>query len=360
MREGHSKGVDDMALIPYELKSGNYRCRVYDKETGKRISFTAPSEEEAIMLAMQWKLTHKTKAAPANITVEEAVEEYIASKENVLSPSTVRGYMIIKRNALGDIGKVKIRKITEKDLQKWINANAKKYKPKALKNQLGLVGAALRQNDIDINTKAIRLPAAPKYEPIIPTEEQVGQILRLVEGTNVELPVTIAVTLGLRQSEIAALKWSDYDGTYIYVHAAKVPDKDNKTVYKDTTKSQASTRVLEVDAVLKQRLDRAERKSEFISTMTANSVLKRFQQLCEREGLPKFTMHGQRHGNASLMLANGVPDKYAMERLGQSSTSMIKRVYQHLYSDKKREVSQVMSDKFSAILDTKLDTDSET
>ena len=111
--------------------------------------------------------------------------------------------------------------------------------------------------------------------------------------------------------------------------------------------------------MLKARLDRAERKSEYISTMTPNSVLKRFQQLCELNGLPHFTMHGQRHGNASLMLAQGVPDKYAMERLGQSSPNMIKNVYQHLYDAKKKEISQTMSAKFSEILDTKLDADDE-
>jgi integrase len=205
------------------------------------------------------------------------------------------------------------------------------------------------------------MPAAEKYEPNIPDEDEIAKILTLVEGTNVELPVTIAVTLGLRQSEIAALKWEDYDGEYIYIHSSRVPDKNNKLVVKNTTKSQASTRILEVDSILKERLDRAKHTSEYISTMQPNSVLKRFQQLCEREGLPHFTMHGQRHGNASLMLAQGVPDKYAMERLGQSSPNMIKNIYQHLYDAKKKEVSKTMSSKFAEIMknqkvDTKVDT----
>jgi len=38
---------------------------------------------------------------------------------------------------------------------------------------------------------------------------------------------------------------------------------------------------------------------------------------------------------------------------------MIKNVYQHLYDAKKKEISKTMSDKFAAILDTKLDTDKE-
>ena len=343
-----------------KLPSGSYRIRVYDKTTGSRKSFTADTKAEVKLLAAEWENGIKEKAKPRKLTLDEAVKEYIESKENVLSPSTVRGYEIIRRNALGDLGKMLISDITEKDLQKWVNKNAKRYKPKGVKNQFGLITATLRQNKIDLDLRSIKLPEVQKYEPNIPTEQEIAQILTIVEGTNVELPVTIAVTLGLRQSEIAALKWSDYDGEFLFVHAAKVPDKNNKLIEKDTTKSKASTRLLEVDAVLKQRLDRAERTSEYISTMQPNSVLKRFQQLCEQNGLPHFTMHGQCHGNASLMLAQGVPDKYAMERLGQSSPNMIKNVYQHLYDSKKKEIAQTMSDTFSSILDTKLDTTDQT
>ena len=55
-------------------------------------------------------------------------------------------------------------------------------------------------------------------------------------------------------------------------------------------------------------------------------------------------------------LANGVPDKYAMKRLGQSSPNMIKDVYQHLYADKEREIAESLKNKFSDIYATKYDT----
>lgn len=343
-----------------KLPSGNYRIRVYDKTTGSRKSFTASSKAEVKLLAAEWENGIKEKTKPKDFTLDEAVTEYIKSKENILSPSSIRGYEVIRKNALGALAKIKICVITEMDLQKWVNSNAAKYKPKTVKSQFGLVTATLRQNKIQLDFDTILLPDILPQEPKIPTEQEIGIILRIIEGTSVELPVTIAVTTGMRQSEIAALKWSDYDGAFLYVHSAKVPGKDNKYVLKDTTKSKASTRSVEVDSVLKHRLDRAEHKSEFISPMLPSSVLRKFQQLCDKNGLPHFTMHGQRHGNASMMLAQGVPDKYAMERLGQSSPNMIKNVYQHLYDEKKKEISKTMSDKFSAILDTKLDADSKT
>ena len=142
-------------------------------------------------------------------------------------------------------------------------------------------------------------------------------------------------------------------------HAAVVPDTENRYVYKDSTKSAASTRKIEVDGILKERLDRSERKGEFISPMLPSSVLRKFNHLCDQNGLPRFTMHEQRHGNASMMLARGVPDKYAMKRLGQSSPNMIKDVYQHLYESKEKEVAETISTTFSEIYHTKYHTNED-
>ncbi|MBS7398231.1 MAG: site-specific integrase [Ruminiclostridium sp.] len=340
-----------------KLPSGSYRVRVYDNETKKYKSFTADTKKAAELAAQEWLNGRtKKKSYNLNITVGEAVSEYIASKENILSPSSIRGYEVIRKNALGGIEDIKLSRLTEKELQKWVNANSESYAPKTIKSQFGLITAALRQNKINLDFGDILLPRIEKREAVIPDEKQISQILHIVEGTSVELPVTIAVTLGLRQSEIAALKWSDYNGQTLKIHAAKVPNKENRYVIKNTTKSQASTREIEVGELLKVRLDRAERTSEYISPMLPSSVLRKFSHLCEKNGLPHFTMHGQRHGNASLMLAQGVPDKYAMQRLGQSSPNMIKDIYQHLYDSKQKQVAETVSDAFSDIYAMKYDT----
>lgn len=339
-----------------KLPSGTYRIRVYDKNAKKQISFTAQTKQELKQIVAEWEINaHKSKISNTEKTVKELVEDYIKSKENVLSPSTVRGYYIVLNNALGDIADCKACNLTEKDLQIWVNNNAQRYSPKSVRNQFGLVTATLKQNHIHLNFDEVRLPAKEKYTPRIPTEQEIAQILTIVEGTRIELAVTLAVTLGLRQSEISALKWSDYDGKYLYIHASRVPNKDNEYIVKQTTKSQASTRTLEVCGLCKERLDKAERVVEYISNVHPAVVLQTFKRLCKQNGLPEFTMHAQRHGYASLMLLEGVPDKYAMARLGQSSTNMIKNVYQHLYDEKQEEISKAMSDKFSQILDTKLD-----
>lgn len=338
-----------------KLPSGNYRVRVYDNMTKTTKSFTAPTKKEAERLASEWLSGNKPIIADKNLTVGEAVQQYIDSKEGVLSPSTIRGYDIIRRNAINAIRDISLKMIDEKALQIWISQNAQTYSAKSVKNQFTLIVSSLKQNKVYLDYDSICLPRVVKYVPDIPTEEQINKILHIVEGTNIELPVTMAVTLGMRQSEIAGIQWSDYDGQYLYIHATIVPDKHNQYVRKETTKSEASTRAVKVDEVLKERLDRAKvkSKSKYISTMRPTSVLAKFKRLCTANGLPVFTMHAQRHGNASLMLKEGVPDKYAMARLGQSSNNMIKNVYQHLYGDKQEEVAKEMSAKFKKIYENK-------
>ena len=60
--------------------------------------------------------------------------------------------------------------------------------------------------------------------------------------------------------------------------------------------------------------------------------------------------HDLRHDNASLMLALSVPDKYAMERLGQATPGMIKAVYQHIMSDKREEVNEAVNEAVEGML----------
>lgn len=331
-----------------KLPSGNYRIRVYDKSTGKYKSFTSASKRQVQLIAAEY-LAGKKRTAN-DLTVEEAVDNYINSRNNTLSVSTIRGYYIIKNNAIEEIKHIKLCDINEIDLQKWVNANAKKYESKSIRNQFGLVTAALKQNKVTLDYDTILLKPKQKKEMAIPSIDQIKEIIKIVTGTNIETAILLALLLGLRRSEFCALKWSDYDGENINIHAAAVPDQHNKTIIKQTNKSYAGTRQLAVPDILKQSLNNQPRTSEYIVTMTPNSVYVRFKALCKQNGLPPFTLHSLRHANASLMLLQGVPDKYAMERLGQATNSMLKTVYQHTFTDEQSKISNSMNQKFNEIL----------
>lgn len=76
--------------------SGNWRVQI--TVDGKRMGVTGASEEEAITKALSVKagmLEQETK--PKKLTLDDAITEYQAIRENVLSPATIRGYEIIRK-----------------------------------------------------------------------------------------------------------------------------------------------------------------------------------------------------------------------------------------------------------------------
>ena len=59
------------------------------------------------------------------------------------------------------------------------------------------------------------------------------------------------------------------------------------------------------------------------------------------------------------MLALGVPDKYAMERMGHATNNMLKTVYQHTMKSKQNEVASMVDNYFMKKLHTNLHTDNK-
>lgn len=63
-----------------------------------------------------------------------------------------------------------------------------------------------------------------------------------------------------------------------------------------------------------------------------------------KAGLKPIRVHDLRHYHASTMLSLNIPDKYAMEILGQNSPHMLKTIYQHTFSDEFIKVNCLLND----------------
>jgi integrase len=69
-------------------------------------------------------------------------------------------------------------------------------------------------------------------------------------------------------------------------------------------------------------------------------VSKRFLELAMEVGRPQLTLHGLRHGAASLMLAAGVDVALVSKRLGHSSVAITADTYSHLLAGVGREAAE--------------------
>lgn len=339
-----AKAAKLCAPKPRELPSGAWRCEVMVQ--GRRISVVDDDPEVAHAKALAIKTGMlQDKKSPAAMTVGEAIDRYIESKDGVLSPSTVAGYRRIRENALQDLMEVRLPALTQDRVQRAVNAMAKARSPKSVANAHGLLSAALAVYWPDMVLRTT-LPQKRRYEPAIPSDDDVRAIMEETRGSRDELPVLLAVWLGLRMSEILGLKWGDVDGDILHIRRALVDEGEKGT------KTYGSQRDLPLPIYLRELIARAPYIQEHIVPMTRRTLYCRFQALCKRAGVQHYRFHDLRHINASVMLALGVPNKYAQERMGHATDNMLKTVYQHTMSAEQIAVAKKVDDYFEQKLRT--------
>ena len=153
----------------------------------------------------------------------------------------------------------------------------------------------------------------------------------------------LAAYFGLRRSELASLAWSDVDLAARRVHVRRA-QVDGEL---DSTKSEDSDRIVVIDQetadVLRawRKVQLAERMAwagawsdtgrvftrEDGTALRPAHVSERFDTLVARLGLPPVTLHGLRHGSATMALAAGVPIKAISEMLGHATSAFTMDVY---------------------------------
>ena len=329
-----------------QLPSGSWRVQILID--GKRIGITEPTEEAATLKAMNIKHgAEQYKKEPLSITLEEAYTRYIESKDAILSPSTIYGYKNLKNYTFVALMNKPLKAITSDQIQREVNKMAKTLSPKTLRNAHGLLSSVLTEHYPDLHLRTT-LPQKQRVEVAIPSEDDIKNICAAASGTEIELPVLLAVWLGLRASEICGIRWDAIKGNVLHIKEAKVL-ADGGTASK-STKTYSGNRKLVLPQEIIDLINAQPRKNEYVIQLTGSNIYKRFVRLCKKHDLPHFRFHDLRHANASVMLAMGIPDKYAMERMGHATNNMLKTVYQHTMSDKMQQVNDQVNKYFSDII----------
>lgn len=336
-----------------QLPSGNWTLVVMINK--QRISITAPTKREAEREAAALKSGAKA-AARSPLTVGEAIDNYIAAKDAVLSPTTIRGYRQVRKNAFPELMETPAEAVTLQVLQRAVNNMARTASPKSVRNAVGLFTASMGVLFPD-KVWRITLPQKEKVQLHIPSMEEIRTLHEDCKGTDFELPFLLAVELGLRTSEIRGLTWDCIEGETLVVKQALV-DGDDGAVLKQP-KSYSGYRRLALPPYIADLIAAQPRTDEYIVHYSRNALYNHLRRACERCGIEPFRFHDLRHVNASVMLALGVPDKYAMERMGHATNNMLKNVYQHTMSAEAAAVASLVEDYFAKQLQTEIQTENE-
>lgn len=344
-----------------QLPSGQWRTLVYSHTEivdgkKKRIyeSFTADTKKESEYAAAKFAI-NKSAVTKANITVEKAIQVYIDTKSNILSPATIRAYRLNAKNHLNGIKQIPVDKLTSIMVQSELNVlSGMGLSPKTIRNIYGMLTAALKEAKPELQLKCV-LPQKKKTEITVPTDKELEKLIEAAEG-DMRLAIKLSAYMGLRRSELCALTWDDInlEKRKLKINKGKVMDSKGQYVIKGT-KTTNSTRTLDIPLVVLEDLESIENKTGELLTIEPNHMHKPFKKAIKKAGIKDFRFHDLRHFYASVMLSLGVPDKYAMERMGHSTNNMLKTVYQHTFEEKQAEITNKL-DAFFGSCNTKCNT----
>ena len=319
-----------------KLPSGRYQARIAYKVDGRfrQKSFTGDTKREALRKAVSFVPVNKVG------TVGDAVTSYIAVKEAVLSPSTVRAYTSMARSiktryaafcALTEVSQEAAQGLVAKMI-------ADGASPKAIKNRIGLISSAVKFSGGQF--PRVTLPKVSLRTDFIPSEEMMQRITAEVAGTKMEIPVALGM-LGLRRSEICGLSPSDLEGNVLHIHAALVMGPD-KAHHKKATKTAQSDRFVMLPDAL------ADKMRGWECDMSPMAVTHAFRKVTARLGI-SCRFHDLRHFFVSYCHnILRLTDAQIMRLGGWASDSIMKRHY--LQSMQDEAAARKVADAFSGMI----------
>ena len=315
----------------------SYRIRKMYKGQMYTVTFDYKPTQKEAMQAMAKELD-KVQAKHKKLTFKDAAEEYIESKRNVLSPTTIKGYKSAMKTISEKFQDINIHDITALDIQTEINRLTKDRSPKTVRNYHGFISAVLGTFCPNLKI-CTTLPQKIKSEPYIPSDEDIKKILEQSKGTEYEIPIILAC-YGLRRSEICALTVEDMDGDVVKICKAKVLGEEEKWVTK-TTKTTSSTREIIIPAEIADKI----RAQGYVYKGHPNMITKYLAKTQDILGIPRFSLHKLRHYFASKMSALGVPEADIMRMGGWETDHVMKSVYRHSMMEKEEKAKREAAEK---------------
>jgi integrase len=292
------------------------------------------------------------------------------------APLTYRGYeQTTRMYIIPRLGKIPLERLNGEDVQRCLNQASKDglgpTSVKAINATLKTaLTTAMKWGIVERNAaKNATPPKQRKYHAKFLCAEDADRLLKIVEGHRYEALIVVALMMGLRRGEVAALRWSEIDFADGRMHVRTSLQRiTGKGVQLQDVKSEKSHRrpplpALCIAALLRRRQIQEEEKSaagmkwkrdsDFVFTsrygarIVIEELTRELNNALELAKLPHMRFHDLRHSTASLLLAKGVPMKIVQEILGHANFQITGDLYTHVLPSQLREAMQTMNDIFA-------------
>lgn len=331
---------------PKQMSSGNWYINM--RLGGRSINVTEETEAKCLAKARAIKSGIIEADKSSKKTLRQAIDDYIQSREAVLSPSTIRSYRSVAKNCFRTAMEKPVTFYNQDGWQRLVSQESKTCSPKTLKNAWSLINAVIKEETGKAYT--VRLPQ------IVPTREikflepdEIKVFCEAVKDKRVEIAALLALH-SLRRSELLAVTWEDIDleRRCIQVRGAMVFDENQKLVEKQTNKNRSSRRTVPImmDRLYELLLEDSEQTGNLV-TMHPNSIRDSINTVCRSCNLPEVGVHGLRHSFASLAAHIGMPEKTTMEIGGWANDATMKKIYTHALRTDRETYQNAMTEYYN-------------
>ncbi len=326
------------------------------------------------------------RTARADLTVGRYLTRWMTDVlPGTVAPATEAQYRdVLRLYVLPRIGTKRLATLSPSDVDEMLRDMARPtaetrpdgYSPTARRLARSVLRRALRRAEAEglITRNAAALSNSVRQdrtEGRSLTPIQARQLLAAAGGHHLEAGIVVALTCGLRLSELLGLAWDavelDHPTPRLAVRRSlkRVP---NIGLILSDTKTNRSRRVVHLTPIAadalrahrtRQHADRLRAGERWLDQpLGADLVLRgvngaaiepatfwrAVSDVCERAGLGHWTPHELRHSAASLLLASGVPLVQVADFLGHSSATVTAAVYVHVLDEARTSTASAMAD----------------
>lgn len=369
---------ETIMIKEYQLKDGikRYLVQVYlgkdsDGKVRKttRRGFKTPKEAK---IAEARLLNQNPIHEPKHQTYSEIYTQWESEYEGSVRESTFQKTSTIFRlHILPVLGDKRIDLITPKHIQAIVNQWAKdfvkykimvRYMDKVFKKAIRL--DYIHTSPID----KITYPKSKKESVNIGDNfynaEQLALFLQALERENSPkwlAAFRLLAYSGMRQGELLALTWEDFDiqNKTVDINKALTRGIGNALIIQPP-KSKTSERTITLDNGTLQIMQqwKLEQSKYLVSSglrsskqlvfpadstnkfMTSSQLRNNMLRVQTKAGLPKITVHGLRHTSTSLLFEAGVPMEVVKDRLGHSDIQTTMNIYTHVTKERQLETAE--------------------
>lgn len=258
------------------------------------------------------------------------LSDWLSLRAQELKPRTIDSYQELCRlHICPSIGDMELEQLTPINVSHMLAGICAKGHSRTAELCYVLLKSALSECRPELMHKVHR-PAHKQISPEPWSDEACAVYLAAIARHRHQLPLTLAIMLGLRRGEICGLRWQDIDFQNNVIHIRNQRQRLASGDLVDLSpKSISSMRDLPIPAPLLPLLKQHRQLAGYICSISPSGLDAAHRKLVQKLDLPYIPLHGLRHSMATACIRHGGDMRSLQAILGHASYATTANRYTH-------------------------------